>query len=175
MVDRLKTVLTLGLALAGLSFIVAGRAGAHGVGYRRSSLPAVPLEFSYSTGEAMSYLEARAFSPADEKFAHQSGRTDAAGRFAFVPDVPGRWRVAVRDDEGHQATAEIEIPQEFLTGSSKGAQDAGGRSAMPHGLAIQEQSAAPEGLDLALRAGLGVSLLFNVAAFTLLSRRGRGA
>ena len=162
---RLRRIVTLGLALAGLSFIMASRASAHGAGYRGASLPAVPLEFTYSTGEAMSYIEAKVFSPADEKFAHQSGRTDAAGRFAFVPDAPGKWRVVVKDDEGHQAAAEVEISQEFLTSSPVGTQGAG----------IQGQSAVPEGLDLFLRAGLGVSLLFNISAFTLAARRGRGA
>ena len=38
---------------------------------------------------------------------------------------------------------------------------------------VQEKKAAPEGLDLYLRAGLGVSLLFNIAAFVLLFRRRR--
>lgn len=38
------------------------------------------------------------------------------------------------------------------------------------GIDIQEKKAAPEGLDLLLRAGLGVSLIFNIAAFVLLLR-----
>lgn len=151
---NLRLVLGLGAALAALG--LPQGAAAHGVGWRGSSLSAVPLEFLYSTGEPMSYREARVFSPADERFAAQSGRTDAAGRLAFVPDVPGLWRVIVRDEEGHQATAEVEISQEFLSGARGEAAAQGG---------------TPEGLELVIRAGLGVSLIFNAAALALLWRR----
>ena len=155
-----KMIFALGLAAAGLGLCV-GAALAHGVGWRRAAFPAVGLEFLYSTGEAMSYREARAFSPADEKFAHQTGRTDAAGRFAFIPDAPGPWRVVVRDEEGHQAVAELEVTAAMLEGGAEA----------PAG-----EGVLPGGLDLALRAGLGVSLLFNIAAFVSLSwSRGRGA
>ena len=150
----------LGLAVAaGLSFF-AGTVSAHGVGYQESDLRSVALDFFYSTGELMSYLKAEVFSPSDEKIAYQSGRTDAGGRFAFVPDKPGKWRVVVNDDDGHRAEAEIDVTQEFMSGGAAGG-------------IVQEKKAAPEGLDLYLRAGLGVSLLFNIAAFVLLFRRRR--
>ena len=156
----------LSLALAGLSFFLGGEALAHGVGYREAGggCP-VALEFFYSTGEPMSYREAKIFSPADEKFAHQTGRTDAAGRFAFVPDVPGTWRVIVRDEEGHQAMAEIAVTEALLKGGSSVKSEA--TSVPPADL-----NSPPEGLELLLRAALGVSLLFNLSAFILLRRRG---
>lgn len=155
----------LGLAaLIGLG-VAAVRSDAHGVGYSESSLKPIALDFFYSTGELMNYLEAKVFSPEDEKVAHQSGRTDAGGRFAFTPDKPGTWRVVVNDDDGHRAEATIEVTQEFLAGGpAEGA-----------GPLVQEKKAAPEGLDLYLRAGLGVSLLFNIAAFVLLVRRRKAA
>ena len=118
----------------------AGEAFAHGVGFRRSALPAVALEFMYSTGEMMSYREARVFSPNDDKFAVQTGRTDEKGRFAFVPDVPGEWRVIVRDEEGHQCEARVEVSDE--------------------GLGVRESGSQPEML---VRALLGVSIIMNIA------------
>ena len=118
----------------------AGEASAHGVGFRRSALPAVALEFMYSTGEMMSYREARVFSPSDDKFAVQTGRTDEKGRFAFVPDVPGEWRVIVRDEEGHQCEAVLEVSGE--------------------GLGVRESDSQPEML---VRALLGVSIIMNIA------------
>lgn len=163
LLKKAAATLLMGLVLA--SPMGCLRASAHGVGYRQSDLPSVPLEFFYSTGETMSYLETKVFSPADEKFVNQSGRTDAAGRFAFVPDVPGTWRVIVKDDEGHQCTAEIGVTQEFLAGGPE----------KSSALAVKEQSAVPQGMDLAIRCALGVSLLFNVAAFVLLARRGKAA
>ncbi len=72
---------------------------AHGTGYRRSELESVPLEFFYSTGEIMSYCEFKIYSPSDDKFAYQSGRTDENGRVSFIPNVSGLWRAVVND--GH--------------------------------------------------------------------------
>lgn len=134
-----------GLSLSAL-LLLTGEIFAHGTGYRHSQFEAVALEFIYSTGEAMSYREARVFSPNDEKFAYQSGRTDEKGRFAFVPDTPGKWRVIVRDEEGHQCTAEIVI-------SDKG-----------EGVSESEiQSAVINSTEILIRSLLGVSLIFNIA------------
>ena len=165
----MRSKIALGLALAGLSlFSFVKPAQAHGVGYRAAAFPAVALEFFYSTGEPMSYRETRVFSPADPQFANQTGRTDAAGRFAFVPDAAGQWRVIVRDEEGHQASAEIEIAESALNGAAPTQGTASG---------LTGKDNPPEGqLDLFLRSALGVSLLFNISAFVLLSRHGkRGA
>ena len=113
---------------------------AHGVGYRQSELGAVSLEFFYSTGERMSYREAKVYSPNDEKFAAQTGRTDEQGRFAFIPDALGEWRVIVRDEEGHQCTAAINVSETLRAEVNDDYSD-----------------------DLWLRAVLGVSIIFNIA------------
>ena len=134
-----KALTTLLLVLC-----AATSALAHGTGYRHSNFRAIALEFFYSDGEKMSYREARVFSPRDEKFAAQTSRTDEAGRFAFVPDCPGEWRVIVRDEEGHQCTASITVDEEASVDTSS-------------------QSSIPQGMELALRAILGVSLIFNIA------------
>ena len=128
------------------------KAFAHGVGYREISLKSIPLEFFYSTGEKMSYCEVKVFSPDDLKFAVQSGRTDEKGRFAFIPDVSGDWRVIVKDNEGHQCEAKINITQEFLTGENKITD-----------VKQNYKSNSPEGFELFIRALLGVSLIFNIA------------
>ena len=146
--------------IAGLAILVSlcSSSYAHGTGYRHSSLKAIALEFAYSTGEAMSYREAKVFSPSDEKFAAQSGRTDEFGRFAFVPNVKGEWRVIVRDEEGHQCEAKIDVTDEFLAGSEK--------------VKSSESTESIHGMELALRAILGVSIIFNIA---LLIRRRHNA
>ena len=136
--------------IAGLILLITGEIFAHGTGYRHSGFQAVALEFMYSTGEAMSYREARVFSPNDEKFAYQTGRTDEKGRFAFVPDIAGTWRVIVRDEEGHQCTAEIDVTAEFLAGKSDGTQQ-------------HDDGTFPQGMELFIRALLGVSVIFNIA------------
>lgn len=150
---RLKRLL-LGLAVAGLSIFCEGICLAHGVGYRHADIKAISLEFFYSTGEAMSYREARVFSPSDAKFAVQTGRTDEKGRFAFMPDAPGEWHVIVRDEEGHQCDAALQITQAMLEGD----------------ITASPEKEEPE---IWLRALLGVSLIFNIAL--LFRRRGNHA
>mgnify|MGYP007101824793 CR=1 FL=1 len=135
----------------------AGVLFAHGVGYREASEKSVALEFFYSTGEKMSYREARVFSPKDSQFAIQTGRTDELGRFAFIPDCEGMWRVIVRDEEGHQANAEINITPEFLQNNIS-----------PE----TQNNIFSDKFGIMIRALLGVSLIFNIAAFVkIFSRR----
>ena len=142
----------IGLAIiAGLIFLCVSESYAHGVGYRHSELQAVTLEFFYSTGEKMSYREARVYSPKDSKFAAQTGRTDEQGRFAFIPDTSGEWRVIVRDEEGHQCEARVAVSETLSVSDS--------------GDSVSN--------DLWLRAILGVSILFNIAMIIL--RRSKNA
>jgi nickel transport protein len=131
----------------------------HGSGYRQSKIGAVALEFYYSTGEAMAYQEARVYSPGGERTAYQSGRTDEFGRYSFVPAAEGEWRVEVRDDEGHRAEAVIPITAEFVRGEREGS-------------SVLTESSLPQGADLFVRALLGISLIFNIAAFVRLRRSG---
>ena len=151
MTAKIITGLAVFISLCSISY-------AHGTGYRHSSLKAIALEFAYSTGEAMSYREARVYSPNDNKFAAQSGRTDEYGRFAFVPNVKGEWRVIVRDEEGHQCEAKINITEEFLSENQS--------------LTVQSDSVNDSGNDIFIRTLLGVSIIFNIA---LLIRRRHNA
>lgn len=153
----MRRVIIIGLAVfAGLIFLCESESYAHGVGYRHSELGAVVLEFFYSTSEKMSYREARVYSPNDGKFAAQTGRTDEQGRFAFIPDVSGEWRVIVRDEEGHQCTANIAVTEDFIH-----EQKHNPPTEQPS--ESHSGSSLPQGIDLLLRAILGVSILFNIA------------
>ncbi len=153
--NRMYRMFLIALPLVSLA---AGSAGAHGVGYRFSDRAPVSLEFFYSTGETMAYTEAKVYAPNDA-IEFQSGRTDAAGRFAFTPDRDGPWRVVVRDEEGHRVEATIPVAPASSDASSAPKIPASGGGSLP------------QGMSLAIRAALGVSLLFNIAAFVLLRRR----
>jgi nickel transport protein len=154
---RLKPALCMCFIVQVLLLASLGVASAHGVGYRQTDNKAVALEFYYSTGETMAYQEFRVYSPDDEKNSYQSGRTDEFGRCSFIPEKPGTWRIAVRDDEGHSAEASVSITPEFF--------DDGGD---PRSVAVN--SSLPEGTELFFRAALGVSLLFNVASLVQAKR-----
>ena len=137
------------LVILSLVLFSAGEIFAHGVGYRESELRAIPLEFSYSTGEKMSYCEASVFSPNDSKFAAQTGRTDEGGRFAFIPDISGDWRVVVSDGQGHRCEAVIKID------------DVNKSEAVIESTTNQSKF---------IPAILGVSIIFNIALF-IVNRR----
>ncbi len=147
----------IGLILIGLIFFYESEIFAHGVGYRQSNFRAIPLEFFYSTGEKMSYREAKVFSPKDSKFAAQTGRTDEEGRFAFIPDCVGEWRVIVRDEEGHQCEAKINVDN--LSANE---------------LEFDNNN-LPQGFEIFIRALLGVSLIFNLALIIKIRKRNQNA
>ena len=151
---KIAAICVLGLALLSRP----GIALSHGVGYRRSARSAVALEFYYSTGEAMAYQEAWVYGPGNARAAYQTGRTDEYGRISFVPAASGDWRVEVRDAEGHRAEAVVTVAD-------------GDDGALP-------EASMPEGRELFFRALLGISLIFNIAAFTAVARtkkKGDGA
>jgi nickel transport protein len=104
--------MTFGIRFACLSAvfgILLGGSSAcwgHGTGYRLLENTAdVALEFRYSSGEPMAYAEVLIWHPEDTKIEYQNGRTDRLGRFAFLPNAPGNWKVVVKDGMGHQVTA----------------------------------------------------------------------
>jgi nickel transport protein len=69
---------------------------------------ALALRAWHADGEPMAYCQYEVFSPADPKVPHQKGRTDRSGWVAFVPDVPGAWRVKVVDTSGHGLETTVE-------------------------------------------------------------------
>jgi nickel transport protein len=152
---RLRVLVVL-LAVPVLFLTSPETALSHGVGYRQSGKKTVALEFYYSTGETMAYQEARVYSPQDEKNPFQSGRTDESGICSFVPNVEGEWRVAVWDIEGHRVEAVVPVTPEFLN-------DGDGEA-----ISVPSQSSLPQGAELFIRAALGVSFLFNIAALVRL-------
>ncbi|NPA39393.1 MAG: hypothetical protein GXO57_03005 [Thermodesulfobacteria bacterium] len=62
----------------------------------------------YDTGDPMSYAKVDIYAP-DSKIRFQLGRTDRNGCFAFLPDIPGIWRVKVYDGLGHLLRLSIKV------------------------------------------------------------------
>ena len=67
------------------------------------------VEFSYSTGDVAAYAEAKLYGPDSADVEFQNGRTDAQGRFAFLPDKPGTWTIVVADNMGHKVSHPMTI------------------------------------------------------------------
>jgi len=62
----------------------------------------------------------------DETQPYQTGRTDKAGYFAFMPNALGDWAFAIDDERGHKDRLVISIDQGFFNGDDEivGAADA---------------------------------------------------
>ena len=78
-----------------------------GVGTRVAG-EAVLVTAVYGGSEPAVFCQVSIFSPGKAESEFQTGRTDARGRFAFLPDGPGTWRVVVDDEMGHRQTATVE-------------------------------------------------------------------
>ena len=124
----------------------------------------VLVQFAYSSGEQPTYAKVEVYSPADDKVEvyspaddkveFQNGRTDAQGRFAFMPDAPGRWRIIMADNMGHR----VEHPVEVSAAQGAAAADSG-------------HDAGPGGFAMPLRILLGLSLIANMALTAAVLRR----
>lgn len=143
--------------LASAAAMITSDAAAHGTGYRilDDGQRTVAVEFVYSSGAPMAYAEALVWSPGDAGVEYQNGRTDRKGRFAFLPDAPGAWKIAVRDGRGHKAVAVCPV-----------ADPASGLETRPP----EPQGPFPK----AVSALLGLSLIAN-ATLALLLMRKKGA
>ena len=141
---------------AALALVLAAPVGAraHEVLHEVRRDGAVAVRAWFPDGESLAYVQAEVFSPADPAIPHWKGRTDRSGWLAFVPDVPGRWRVRVVDATGHGLDTAVDVT---APGSAAAGAPAGPLS-----------SAA-----LALRPAVGVALIAAIFAFlvALLRRR----
>ncbi|NQT92354.1 MAG: hypothetical protein HQ559_06305, partial [Lentisphaerae bacterium] len=78
------------------------------------------IEAAYDDGSPMAFCDVSVFSPGDPVSEYQTGITDPRGRFAFIPDTNGVWKVTVDDGMGHMAIAEVLMgPEGTQTGSSR--------------------------------------------------------
>lgn len=82
--------------------------GAHGVAHEVLET-ATGVQATYADGTPMEYCDVAVFSPASGDVEFQTGTTDRHGRFAFVPDTFGAWKVTVDDGMGHRVTAEVTV------------------------------------------------------------------
>lgn len=131
-------------AVALLLLTAAPVAMPHGAGYEHEpDAPAEVLRFRYAAGGTMDGAQVRVSRP-DDGGLFQVGRTDPAGRFAFVPDQPGEWTVTADDGQGHQLQARITV------------------GALTQQEAAQRVSIPP----LALLGALIISLLVNAGLFS---------
>lgn len=143
--------LVIMVLLAALFCGMTSSAHAHGVGHVTETAPAQALRFYYSDGTPVGFAEAIVLNPGGDEFL--VGRTDARGRFAFIPDAAGNWRITVSDGMGHRTEATVVI---------------GNEAAAP-----PQQASLTGSLPPAVTAVLGISLIANLALGVKLVRKRR--
>ena len=164
------------LALAALLHVGAAQAQAHALYADHTWQGTVALvQFAYAGGAVPTYAKVEVYSPADAKVEFQNGRTDAQGRFAFMPDTPGQWRIIMADNMGHRVEHAVDVSsaqgsaQVAAQGAAQGtAQGAGPNTDKP---AVTGVSPGVGEFSVPLRVLLGLSLLANMALGAAVLRR----
>ena len=149
------------IVLGALLSLVASQAQAHALYAAHTWQGAVALvQFAYAGGEQPTYAKVEVYSPADSKVEFQNGRTDAQGRFAFMPDAPGQWRIIMADNMGHRVEHAVDVSAD-PTAQQADVKNAGDAAATP----------GVGGFSIPLRILLGLSLLANMALIAAALRR----
>ena len=168
------------IVLGALLSLVASQAQAHALYAAHTWQGAVALvQFAYAGGEQPTYAKVEVYSPADSKVEFQNGRTDAQGRFAFMPDAPGQWRIIMADNMGHRVEHAVDVSP--AQGSAQGATREGAQETaqgIAQGAAPNTDKPATTGatpgvgeFSVPLRVLLGLSLLANMALGAAVLRR----
>ena len=88
-------------------------AQAHGIVLKaRPSGQAWIIEAAYDSGDPLALAEIKIFPP-NTPSPYQAGQTDLKGKFAFVPDGPGPWKIVVDDKNGHRLEKTLQISPAF--------------------------------------------------------------
>ncbi len=85
-------------------------AHAHGAKLEYRMTPGISLQAMYDSGTPMTAAQITVYAPNDPATPWLTGKSDAQGRFSFVPDahIPGMWAVQARE-AGHGALIQIPI------------------------------------------------------------------
>lgn len=174
---RLFMLSTLLLVLQFWQFWQAGAVLGHGVGYAQlmDEKPVV-LEFQYATGDPAAYAAIKIYAPADAatstenfqdspKVEYQNGRTDASGRFSFVPDSSGTWTVIMTDGQGHRSEAAIEYSLALTEPAMDKKAGATPQKTLVTGAVAGTAQSNLNSLPNWLKAIFGLSLLINILTF----------
>jgi nickel transport protein len=146
------------LALLG----VATPAIAHEVLHEVERGRATAVRAWFHDGASLADLQAEVFSPADGKVPYWKGHTDRNGWLAFVPDVPGKWRVRIVDSAGHGLDTTVEVAAPVAAPVAEGS-------------VTETAPAGATSLASVLRPVVGVALIAAIFGFLYLRGRRRAS
>lgn len=87
--------------------LVSTPAMGHDLQHRVTTAQAVVIQMHYADGSPFAF-EAYEVLKDGDKVPRQVGRTDQAGRIAFLPDGPANWRVRAFSEDGHGLDFHVE-------------------------------------------------------------------
>jgi nickel transport protein len=142
-----------------LGFLLTCSAGmAHGINFETTKHPpAVTVKAFFSRTSPVANAQVTIFSPGDDQ-AYQSGRTDKAGYFAFIPSLPGDWVLIVDDERGHVDRVIVPVADSFF---DAGATDLG-IAGIEQMQALVQKDESEAGIPLFFRIVVGLALIFGL-------------
>jgi nickel transport protein len=99
------------LALITVVCVIALPAAAHNLEHEVTADEAVIVAFFFGEGSPFSYEQFEVYREG-ETIPFQTGRTDALGRMALLPDRAGKWRIKVHSEEGHGAELALSLDEQ---------------------------------------------------------------
>jgi len=79
--------------------------------------PVLLVEAGYSGHHhGLSAADVFIYAPGEAEKIFQTGKTDEAGKFAFIPTKAGEWRVVVDDGTGHRSEKALSLGDDFFRG-----------------------------------------------------------
>lgn len=73
----------------------------------------------------MAFCDVEVYFPAGEKAAYFTGETDRSGRFSFIPESDGEYRIAVDDGMGHAASIVFKVEKGKVSAKGSEKEDPG--------------------------------------------------
>ena len=92
--------------------LIALPAAAHNLEHEVTADEAVIVAFFFGDGSPFSYEQFEVYREG-ETIPFQTGRTDAMGRMALLPDRAGKWRIKVHSEDGHGAELTLSLDEEL--------------------------------------------------------------
>ncbi len=74
----------------------------------------VGIEVAYEHGQPLVGASVHVYAPGSQDAPFQQGATDQNGRFTFVPDTSGAWKIDVDDGTGHGVIEEIIVSDDMI-------------------------------------------------------------
>jgi hypothetical protein len=141
-----------------LGVLFAWNAGvmAHAIHFETVSRPPVITVNSYfSKTSPVSNAIVEIFAPGEQQH-FQTGRTDKAGNFSFLPVVSGEWIVTVDDQAGHRGRIIVTVPDGFFS------HDENNEIVMENEMHHTHIHEHEHGLPVFSRILTGLSLIFGI-------------